>query len=109
MDLSNRTFKLVENTDGLAASDTLISFAAGDNPFRGTYKGPNIVYGQVLVLDLGGAPRMLYQALTISGELVAGKAEVSFSDQNPLCMQLNWQWLTGDLSSGSSNWIEVKA
>lgn len=109
MDLSKRTFELIENANGLAASETRISFAAGSSPFRGTYQGPNIIYGQVMVSDVDGTSRMLYHALTASGELVAGKADVFFSDQAPLRMQLNWQWLTGDLSSGTSNWIEVNA
>ncbi len=107
MDLSIRTFELVENADGLAASETRISFAAGSIPFRGTYQGPNIIFGQVLVSEVDGTFRMLYHALTASGELVAGKADVSFLGQEPLRMQLNWQWLAGDLSSGTSNWIEV--
>lgn len=109
MDLSRRTFELVENTDGLAASTTRISFETGTGPFRGTYKGPNIAHGQVLVSDADGELRMLYHALTISDELVAGQADVSISEQDPLRMQLKWQWLTGDLSSGVSNWIEVDA
>lgn len=109
MDLSKRTFELVENADGLAANETRIAFADGNNPFKGTYQGPNIVYGQVLVSDVGGTCQMLYHALTSSGELVAGKANVYFSGQEPLRMQLHWQWLTGDLSSGVSNWIEVNA
>lgn len=109
MDLSKRTFELVENNDGLAANETRISFAAGSEPFSGTYQGSNIVHGQVLVSNADGTSRMLYHALTISGDLVAGKAEVSFSGNEPLRMQLNWQWLTGDLSSGTSNWIEVNA
>lgn len=107
MDLSNKTFELVDNAEGLAASETQISFSGSNTPFRGTYQGPNIVHGQVLVSDVGGRCQMLYHALTNSGELVAGKANVSFSGEEPLRMQLNWRWLTGDLSSGISNWIEV--
>jgi|SRR5690554_1270920 len=109
MDLSNRIFELVDNAEGLAASETRISFAGGRNPYRGTYQGPNIIYGQVMVSEVDGTCQMLYHALTASGELVAGTANASFSGHESLRMQLNWHWLTGDLSSGTSNWIEVNA
>lgn len=109
MNLSGRAFELIENDNGLAASTTRISFDVGRGPYRGTYLGPNIVHGQVLVSDVGGTLKMLYHALTASGELVAGRADVSISDHEPLHMQLKWQWLTGDLSSGVSNWTEINA
>jgi len=54
---------------------------------------------------------MVYHALTQQGELVAGKAQVQLvrKDLGNLEMQLNWQWLTGELSSGISRWEEVNA
>lgn len=42
LDLSRRTFELVENADGLAASTPRISFETGTGPFRGTYSGSNM-------------------------------------------------------------------
>lgn len=52
---------------------------------------------------------MLYQSLTTDNELVAGRAQVSLSENESgkLVMQLNWQWLTGSLSNGVSLWHET--
>ena len=54
---------------------------------------------------------MLYHSLSKDGGLAAGRALVTLTENNTCTteMQLNWQWLTGDLSSGISKWSEVNA
>lgn len=112
MDLSNKWFELVENSDGHASAKTIMKFSEQSNPFTGTYTGPNNVYGQVIVrTSKTDVTEMLYQSLTTDNELVAGKAILTLSenDNGKLIMQLNWQWLTGSLSSGISIWHEVQS
>lgn len=111
MNLSNKVFELVDNKDGLAASKTKMVFGTGNLPYKGTYTGENVEFGNVIVSSNNNEMNMLYHALTVDGELVAGKALVHLSVEvsNKLKMQLNWQWLTGDLSSGTSYWLEVNA
>jgi hypothetical protein len=50
---------------------------------------------------------MLYQCVTVSDELKAGRALARFSHlpDEKLCMHLDWQWLTGDQSGGVSDWV----
>ncbi len=111
MNLSNRQFELVENSDGHASAKTIMKFSEQAAPFLGTYTGPNTIHGQVIVrISPTGQTEMLYQSLTTDGELVAGRAQVSFREEDDQVteMQLNWQWLTGSLTSGISIWREIK-
>lgn len=109
MNLENKIFDLIENQGGLASSDTRMTFNNDSFPFQAMYSGPNVSNGHVLVASHEGSLNMIYHALTSEGVFVAGKADVSFTntEKGPLTMQLNWQWLTGDLSSGVSMWSEV--
>ena len=110
MNLSNKHFELVENSDGHASAKTIMKFSGHAEPFLGTYIGPNTVHGQVIVrTSATGITEMLYHALTSDGELVAGRAQVTLreEDNQPAVMQLNWQWLTGSLKSGISIWHEI--
>jgi hypothetical protein len=109
MNLANRQFELVENSDGHASTKTVMIFSKHTEPFLGIYTGPNTIYGQVIVrTSSNGDAEMLYQSLTSDGELVAGHAEVSLQeDKQPAMMQLNWQWLTGSLTNGTSIWREI--
>jgi len=110
MNLSNRQFELIENSDGHASAQTIMKFSEQVEPFLGTYTGPNNIYGQVIVRTSStGKTEMLYQSLTSDGELVAGHAEVSLheEDDKPAEMRLNWQWLTGSPASGISIWREI--
>jgi len=110
MDLSNRQFELIENSDGHASAKTIMSFSEQVDPFLATYSGPNTIHGQVIVkTSRTGSTEMLYQSLTSDGQFVAGRAEVMLTEEEnkPAIMQLNWQWLTGSLTSGISIWREV--
>jgi hypothetical protein len=112
LNLANKHFELVDNPDGLASPKTIMVFTKHTEPFLGTYTGPNTIQGQVLVhTSPNGQTEMLYQSLTSDGELVAGRAKVILIDEagKPTTMQLNWQWLTGSLSSGVSIWREIIA
>ena len=108
MNLKNKIFELIENQEGLADSQTRMIFNGNSLPFQATYSGPNVSNGQVLVsTNVNNDLSMVYHALASDGSLVAGKADISFATiENTLTMELNWQWLTGDLSSGVSRWRE---
>ena len=111
MKLSNRKFKLIENKKGLASGDTIMAFDRTDLPCKAIYDGPNIVYGHALVSFENEKLTMLYHSLSCEGELSAGKAIITLSKNNSsnLEMQLDWHWLTGDLSNGISKWQEIIA
>ena len=100
------SFQLIENPDGHAIGDTVMTFADSASPWIASYNGPNIVIGQVMLHD----QIMHYQALDTSGEFCAGRAKVSYlvaNGNSPAQMILNWQWLTGDRSKGVSRWRKL--
>jgi len=109
MELTNKVLQLVENQDGLAGSSTRMIFNGSRSPYEAAYSGPNVSNGHALVFERGDKLEMVYHALTVDGELVAGRAIVKLTSDNSdsLQMQLHWQWLTGDQSSGISSWTEV--
>jgi len=109
MRLSDRSFELVENADGHAAGQTVMTFHPGTEPCRATYSGPNVRFGHALVEKINGEARMVYHALTDEGELVAGKARVFFfeADDGSIEMHLRWQWLNSDAGGGISKWREL--
>lgn len=109
MDISNRVFELVQNESGLAANATRMTFSEHSAPYIATYTGANVLFGSVIVTSNNDETRMLYHALSADNELVAGEANVqlSLNEFNKLDMTLHWRWLTGDLSSGISEWVEV--
>ena len=77
----------------------------------GVYAGGTIRTGQVVARRQDdGAVEMLYQCVTVSDELKAGRALARFSQtpEDTLCMHLDWQWLTGDQSGGVSEWMLEK-
>ena len=107
-ELSNKTFQLIENANGYVKGNTVMKFNDSSDPNIASYTGPNVVIGQVIVSN----GSMLYQALETSGNLCAGKANVTLrkeSDNSKAEMILNWQWLTGDQSKGISRWISLNS
>ncbi|NNE66376.1 MAG: hypothetical protein HKN33_07395 [Pyrinomonadaceae bacterium] len=109
MNLKERIFRLIENSHGLAAGDTIMTFGSESRPCRATYSGPNVRFGQVLVEKISGQAHMVYQAVTDDGELVAGRARVTFfeADDGSIEMHLRWRWVESDEDGGISKWREV--
>jgi hypothetical protein len=52
---------------------------------------------------------MLYQCVTDERQLKAGKAlaTVSFTESQKIRLKLNWEWITGEISRGNSEYIEI--
>lgn len=95
--MRNRTFELIENSDGHAAGATRMVFSDETQPYRATYSGPNVTFGHAIVED--GV--MLYHARHADGSISAGQADVNLTEDQ---MVLNWRWLTGEETSGVSVW-----
>jgi hypothetical protein len=110
MTLAGKTFRAVVNSsNGTINTDTTMSFVSEDERgILGVYGGGTIRTGQVVARRRDQwTVEMLYQCVTVSDELKAGRALARFSDalDKPLRMHLDWQWLTGDQSKGISEWV----
>jgi hypothetical protein len=109
MQLAGKTFRAITNTaSGTINTETTLTFVSEDGPLLGVYSGGTIVHGNVIACRNGESSiEMLYQCLTVAGELQAGCALGKFewgADQQ-LHMYLDWHWLTGDQSKGQSEWV----
>ena len=110
MTLAGRTFRAIANSsNGTISTDTTMTFVSEDERgILGVYAGGSIRTGQVLARRKDYCTvEMLYQCVTVSYELKAGRALARFSHtpDKTLCMHLDWQWLTGDQSGGVSEWV----
>ena len=111
MNLKGKTFRAVSNSaKGSINTSTKLHFTSDKGVVSGKYKGGTIVAGHVLGKRLSEFEmEFLYLSATISGEVKAGKAHARFArgDDKKLRMHMDWQWLTGDHSSGQSEWVLV--
>jgi hypothetical protein len=110
MTLAGKTFRAVANSsNGTINTETTMSFVSEDKRgILGVYGGGTIRTGQVVAGRRDEwTVEMLYQCVTVSDELKAGRAVARFSqapDGAPR-MRLDWQWLTGDQGKGTSEWV----
>jgi hypothetical protein len=104
--LDGKVFRSVSNTaNGEVGGDTVFHYRQSGDIVTATYCGGEIVSGHLLAKVLAnGQLDMRYHHLNRRGEFMLGKClstprrladgRLAFNEQ--------WQWLTGDASSGSS-------
>ena len=111
MKLTGLAFRAVANSKhGSLNTDTIMRFTSDDGLIIGSYSGGTIVAGHVLAKWRAESEiEMLYQGATTAGQVQAGKAHARFGPNadGRMSMYLEWQWLTGDRSSGQSEWVLV--
>ncbi|MEO8424036.1 MAG: hypothetical protein ABI595_09000 [Actinomycetota bacterium] len=111
MNLSGMTFRAVSNSkNGSLNTETEMRFTSDDGIVVGSYGGGTIAAGHVLGKHVGESElEMLYQGATTSGDVEAGTAHATFAldEDHTMRMYLDWRWLTGDRSSGRSEWIRT--
>ena len=109
MNLTGLAFKAVANSkNGSLNTETIMRFTSDDGLIIGSYSGGTIIAGHVLGKRISDSEiEMLYQGATGSGQVQAGKAHAQFRPkaEGRMSMYLDWQWLTGDRSSGQSEWV----
>jgi hypothetical protein len=109
MNLAGTTFRAVSNSEnGSLNTQTEMRFTSDDGLVIGNYSGGTIVAGHVLGKRVDASQvEFLYHGATTAGEVQAGKASARFAldEANRMRMYLDWQWLTGDQSSGQSEWL----
>lgn len=111
MKLTGLAFKAVANSKhGSLNTETIMRFTSDDDVIVANYSGGTIVVGHVLAKRIADSElEMLYQGATTTGQIQAGKANARFrpNADGRMSMYLAWQWLTGDRSSGQSEWVLV--
>lgn len=111
MNLNNKRFKTKENQKGLSSNETLFQYFQNEEMITGTYSGGKIKMGNIVGKQLSEHEiELLYQCLTVEGELLAGQSHgvVTKNEDDLLEIKFEWNWLNGDQSGGWSHYIEVK-
>jgi hypothetical protein len=110
IDFNAKKFMLIQNTQsGEVNSDTVFEFSQKEDLVTADYYGGTIKFGKIIAQLQKDQLEMLYQCLTKENELRAGKAtaQISFTPDQKIRLKLRWKWITGDQSSGTSEYIEL--
>ncbi len=111
MNLNGKTFGLLTNSEnGEVSTETLFLYKQDGDLVTADYSGGSIKHGKIIAKqDENGNLEMVYNCLTNDEELKSGKAhaKVSINLNERVQLDLNWQWLDGDKSSGTSTYIEI--
>lgn len=109
--LEGKVFRSVSNTDnGEVNADTLFHYRQDGDIVTADYSGGGIVAGHLIAKVLAdGRMDMRYHHLNADGDFMLGKC-LSTPERLPdgrLRFKEQWQWLSGDMSSGYSEIEEV--
>ena len=111
IDLNGKKFGLLANSEnGEVSSETIFEYKQTGDLVTAEYCGGNIRYGKILARqNEAGNLEMTYHCLTNDGELKAGKAlaTVSINEQGKTQLDLDWKWIDGDESKGTSRYVEI--
>ena len=106
---NNKKFQLLENSEnGETSPETTFYYKQDKNIVTAEYRGGTILYGIIIAVLENDLLNMLYQCVTTSNELKAGKAVAKVSMVNKkIKLSLDWQWLDDTGSKGKSEYIEI--
>lgn len=113
INLDGRVFVPVHNTVGGTVTDeTRFTFQQSGDNITADYAGGDVQTGHIVgILVKPDTATLIYHCLTAGGELKAGQAQAHFSinDEGKLCIDMQWQWLNGEKTSGTSHYEEIAA
>jgi hypothetical protein len=107
---NNKTFSLMQNSEnGKVSNETIFEYKQQGNLVTADYHGGSILYGKIIAILKGDQLNMLYQCITTNNELKAGKAiaQISFTENGKLKLELNWEWLDNKEEKGVSEYLEI--
>ncbi len=109
-DLDGKIFTSVSNTDnGEVGSDTVFHYHQNGKLVWADYSGGDIVKGHLIANVLpSGQLDMRYHHINQQGEIMLGKclSTPTLTDAGKILFKEEWQWLSGDMSSGYSEIVE---
>lgn len=107
----NKTFRSLSNSsNGEVGSETFFYYQQHDYIVTAHYSGGNIIKGQLIaIVNEAGHLNMRYQHVNTDGKLMTGICHSipEILPNGKLRLYENWQWTSGDQSSGTSIIEEV--
>lgn len=108
--LEGRIFTSVANTgSGEVDERTLFEYHQNEDLIYADYSGGLILKGHLLGKAISEDHiEFCYQHVNRDGEIMAGKcrSKLFFDESGKIKMLEDWQWFTGDQSTGSSELVE---
>lgn len=108
--LEGKTFRSVTNSEnGEVGTDTVFNYHQSNNTVWAEYEGGDIVKGHLIANVLAsGQLDMRYHHINRCGEIMIGKclSTPELMSNGKIRFKEEWQWLSGDLSSGYSEIME---
>lgn len=106
-----RVFVSITNTEnGEVSKDTLFHYHQDGDIVTAEYEGGSIVKGHLIAKVLSdGKLDMRYHHINRNGELMIGKclSVPEITEDGRLKLNEQWQWLSGDMSTGYSEIVEI--
>ncbi len=111
MNYNNKTFRPIEQSpNGETSSDTIFTYRQKGNILTSEYHGGQIVRGHLIgLVDKAGNIEMRYHQVNTKGELMTGKCKShpEILANGKIRLHEEWQWTSGDASTGKSILEEV--
>ena len=111
MNYHNRKFRPEATSEnGEVDSTTVFHYQQVDGILSCTYRGSNILHGQLLgTVTAEGIIEMRYQHINTDGALMTGQCQSTpeLLPNGKIRLHERWQWTCGDQSAGSSTLIEL--
>lgn len=108
-----KTFMTVDNSpNGEVSSKTLFNYYQDKNLVWATYSGGQIRFGTLIAnVSENGELEMRYQHINLDNEFKIGKCHSTpeILSDGRIRLHETWQWLSGDMSSGTSVIEEIKS
>lgn len=111
MDYNNKKFRPVQNSEnGETTGETIFEYKQLDNILTSEYRGGQIVKGHLIgLVDPDGNIEMRYHQINKKGNLMTGIcfSRPELTATGKIRLYENWQWTSGDKSSGTSILEEI--
>ena len=110
-DLEGKTFRSATNSDnGDVGEETFFHYHQSGHLVWADYHGGEIVKGHLIASVLpSGQLDMRYHHVNRQGQIMIGKclSTPALTPEGKLMFREEWQWLSGDMSSGYSEILEA--
>lgn len=111
INLNKKNFKALSNSDnGEVGDDTVFYYSQKDNIISAEYNGGEIIKGNLIGKQLeDGRFDFVYHHINTNGDLKIGKclSSATLVENGKVKLLEEWQWLSDDLSSGTSELLEI--
>ena len=111
LNLNKKTFKALSNSDnGEVGEDTLFYYSQNEALIWADYSGGKVVKGHLIGKQLqNGEFDFVYHHINNHGQIKIGKciSKATLLNDGRIKLFEKWQWLCDDMSSGTSELVEV--